>query len=227
MLVKNWMKADPITVDANEAMITATHLMKENNIRLLPVMKKKSLVGVVTDRDLKRASASDATTLEVHELLYLLSRLKISDIMTRPVITVPFDYTIEEAAQMMADHKVSGFPVLDHDENLVGVITQTDISRALVSLTGLSRRGIVFAIRLKDEPGSIKAATDVIRSFGGRLASILTSYERVTPGYRKVYIRMYGLDRNELPQLKKALWEKGDLLYMVDHSDGRREIFQD
>jgi acetoin utilization protein AcuB len=227
MLVKNWMKTDPITVDANDDMLTATKVMKEKGIRLLPVMKKGALVGVLTDRDLKRASASDATSLDVHELLYLLSKLKIADIMTRPVITVPFDYTIEEAAQLMADHKISGFPVLDHDENLVGVITQTDIFHALVSLTGLSRRGIAFAMRLKDEPGSIKTAADVIRSFGGRLASILTSYDKVTPGHRKVYIRMYGLDRNDLPQLKKALWKTGDLLYMVDHSDGRREIFQD
>jgi acetoin utilization protein AcuB len=227
MLVKNWMQTDPVTLDANDAMLSATKVMREHRIRLLPVMKKGTLVGVLTDRDLKRASASDATTLDVHELLYLLSKLKIADIMTRPVITVPFDYTIEEAAQLLAENKISGFPVLDHDENLVGVITQTDIFRALVSLTGLSHRGIVFAMRLKDEPGSIKTATDVIRSFGGRLASILSSYDRVTPGHRKVYIRMYGLDRNDLPQLKKALWEKGDLLYMVDHSDGRREIFQD
>ena len=98
MLVKNWMSKDAITVDINDSMQDATKLLKENDIRMLPVMKRGKLVGIITDRDLKRASASDATTLEVHELLYLLSSIKIKEIMTKNAITVPFDYTIEETA---------------------------------------------------------------------------------------------------------------------------------
>ena len=91
MLVKNWMSKKVITVDTNASMQDAIETLKENNIRFLPVMKKRKLVGVVTDKDLKRASASDATTLEIHELLYLLSKIKLKDIMSKDVIVVPFE----------------------------------------------------------------------------------------------------------------------------------------
>ena len=101
MLVKNWMSKDVITVDVNDSMHDAMKHLKEHDIRLLPVMKKGKLVGIVTDRDLKKASASDVTTLEVHELLYLLAKIKVKDTMTRDVITVPLDYTVEEIAQVL------------------------------------------------------------------------------------------------------------------------------
>ncbi|MGD9139709.1 MAG: CBS domain-containing protein, partial [Desulfobacterales bacterium] len=125
MLVKNWMSKNVITVDVNDSMPDATKLLKENDIRMLPVMKKGKLVGIVTDRDLKKASASDATTLEVHELLYLLTKIKVKDIMTSDVITVPPDFTVEETAQVLQKNRISGMPVVDAEERLVGVITQS------------------------------------------------------------------------------------------------------
>jgi acetoin utilization protein AcuB len=225
MLVKNWMNKDIITVDINESMLDAINILKKHDILMLPVMKQGELVGILTDRDLKRASASDATTLEVHELLYLLSRIKVKDIMTKDPVTVPFDYTLEETAELLLKHKISGVPVLDHDKQIVGTITQSDIFRAFVSLTGLNKRGIQFAFQLKDQPGSIKEVADVIRGFDGRMASIMTSYDRVPDGYRHVYIRMYGVDRARLPELLKRLKEKADLRYMVDHRENKREIF--
>ena len=82
MLVKNWMSKNVITVDINESLIDAVKLLKHNDIGRLPVMKKGEMVGIVTDRDVKRASASDAVSLEIHELLYLLSKLKIEEIMS-------------------------------------------------------------------------------------------------------------------------------------------------
>ena len=94
MLVTNWMSKNIITVDENDSMQDAMKLLKEHDIRMLPVTKKGKLVGIVTDRDLKRASASDATTLEIHELLYLLTRIKVKNLMTKEVITVPPDFTV-------------------------------------------------------------------------------------------------------------------------------------
>jgi acetoin utilization protein AcuB len=226
MLVRNWMNKEVITVEARDSMQYAMKLMKENDIRMLPVMSTGKLVGVVTDRDLKRASASDATTLEIHEYIYLLSKIKVKDIMTKEPVTVPFDYTLEETAQVLLENKISGAPVLDHDGKIVGTITQSDIFRALVSLTGLSKRGISFAFMLEDRPGSIKDVADVIRKYGGRMASILSAYDSVPAGYRKVYIRMYNIDRARLPQLREELSEKGTLLYTVDHRENRREIYE-
>ena len=89
MLVKNWMSAPPITIDMNDSMQDAIKLIRENSINMLPVINKQRLVGVVTDGDLKRVSASDATTLEIHELLYLITKIKIKDIMTEGCLS-PF-----------------------------------------------------------------------------------------------------------------------------------------
>ena len=180
MLVKYWMKQKVVTIEANDSMDAAVRRMKENNIQLLPVMDKGRLVGIVTDRDLKRASASDATSLEIHELLYLLTRIKVRDIMSKNPITVPEDYTIEETAEVLLKHNISGVPVEDANSRIAGVITKSDIFRALISLTGVGKRGIQFALQIQDRPGSIKELTDVIRAHGGRLVSILSTFR--SPG---------------------------------------------
>lgn len=225
MLIKNWMSKDVITVDANESMVDAIELLKNHDIHMLPVMKNGELVGIVTDRDIKRASASDATTLEVHELLYLLSKVKVSQIMSKNPITVPYDYTIEEVAEILLKNKISGVPVLDQSGQIVGTITQTDLFRAILSVTGLRHRGIHFAFQMEDKPGSIKGVTDIIRKYGGQMASILTSYEGVPEGFRNVYIRMYGVDREKLPALINELKKAELMLYMVDHRENVREIY--
>jgi acetoin utilization protein AcuB len=224
MLVMNWMSKTAITADINDSMQNAIKLLKEHDINMLPVMEKGKLVGVLSDRDVKRSSASDATTLEIHELLFLISKIKVKDIMTKDPITVPSDYTIEETAGVLLENNISGVPVMDK-KKVVGVITQMDIFRALISLTGVGKRGIQFAFQVEDRPGSIKEITDIIRKHGGRMISILSSYENVPEGYRKVYIRDYGIERKELKQLKNELKEKATLLYMVDHRENKREVY--
>ncbi|MBW1978715.1 MAG: CBS domain-containing protein [Deltaproteobacteria bacterium] len=225
MLVKNWMSSKVITVDAEDFMQKAIRLLKENDIRRLPVMKKDQLVGIVTDRDLKRASASDATALEIHELLYLIDKIKVSEVMSKDPISVPPDFTIEETAEVLLNNKISGVPVINHDGKIVGIITQTDLFRALISLTGIGKRGIQFAFQLEDRPGSIKEVADIIRKYGGRMVSILSTYEGVPAGERKVYIRMYDIDRTLLPKLKEELRKEAKVLYMVDHRENRRELY--
>lgn len=225
MLVKNWMSKKVVTIDENDSMQDAINLIKQHKINMLPVMKKGKLVGIVTDRDLKKASASDATTLDVHELLYLISKIKIKDIMSKKPETVPFDFTIEETASMLLENNISGAPVVDNDKQLVGVITQADIFKVIISLTGIAKKGIHFGFKVKDLPGSIKEVADIIRNYGGRMASILTSYEKVPQGYRNVYIRSYGVDRSKFKKLLSDLKDKADLLYYVDHTENKREIF--
>ena len=226
MLVKNWMNKPAITIDKHSSMQEAMNLMKTHRITLLPVMDRKRLVGVVTDRDLKKASASDATTLEIHELLYLISTIKVNDIMSSNPISVPPDFTIEETAELLLANKISGVPVVDKDGKVVGVITHTDLFKVIISLTGVGKRGIQFAFCLEDRQGTILDVAQIIRRFGGRMASILTSYEKAPEGYRNVYIRTYGIDRLKLEELKAALKEKATLLYMVDHRNNNREIYQ-
>jgi acetoin utilization protein AcuB len=225
LLVENWMNPNVITVDADDSMLDATKILKEHNIRHLPVLEKGKLVGVITDRDLKRASPSDATTLEAHELLYLIATIKVREIMTKNPITVPYNYTIEEAAEILLQAKISGMPVVDKDGDVIGTITQTDLFKVLISITGVGKKGVQFAFLLEDRAGSIKEVADIIRSYGGRMASILSSYEKAPEGHRYVYIRMYDVDQTKMPQLKEDLKKKAKVLYIVDSRDNKREIF--
>ena len=225
MLVKNWMSKPAITINAEASMHDAIKLLKDHNIKMLPVMEKGNLVGIVTDRDIKRASASDATSLEIHELLYLISKIKIREIMTKNPITVPQDYTVEETAEILLKHNISGVPVVDQFSDVIGTITQNDIFRILISLTGAEKRGIQFGVEVEDRPGSTKEVTDIIREYGGRMASILTSYDMAPEGYRRVYIRMYGIDRFKINKLKEAIGEKATLLYLIDRREVHRETF--
>ncbi len=225
MLVENWMNPKVITVDVNDSMLDATRLLKEHQIRHLPVLREGKLVGIITDRDLKRASPSDATSLEAHELLYIIANIRVGEIMTKNPVTVPYNYTVEEAAEILLEKKISGMPVVDKDGNVVGTITQTDIFKVLMSLTGIGKRGIQFAFLLEDRPGSIKEVADIIRKHGGRMTSILSSYETAPEGHRKVFIRAYEIHREELPQLKKELMAAAKLLYIIDHKENKREIY--
>jgi len=225
MLVSHWMSKPVIAIDVNDSMKDATELLKQNNIRILPVMDREKLVGVVTDRDLKRASASDATSLEIHELLYLLTQIKVKEIMTQNPITVPPDFSVEEAAQLLLKNKISAVPVVSRQGRLEGVITQTDLFRVLTNLTGVDKKGIQFAFVIADRSGSIKKITDIIRSYGGQLVSILTSYENVPPGHRNLYVRAYQIDRARLSQLQKDLNKEATMRYMVDHRKKMRDIY--
>jgi acetoin utilization protein AcuB len=226
MLIKNWMSKDPVTVDGNDSMNHAVKLLKENNIRGLPVMKNDRLVGIVTDRDLKRTSASDANTLDIHELLFLIDKIKIKEVMTKDPITIPSDYTIEEAAEILLDNKLSRAPVVDNDGDLVGIITQTDIFRVLVSLTGVREKGIQFGFLLEDRPGSIKEVADIIRKYGCRIVSIMSSSDG-QEGLRHVYIRACDCERDKLDQLKEDLKANSNMLYAADHVEKTKEIYQE
>ncbi|MBW1707667.1 MAG: CBS domain-containing protein [Deltaproteobacteria bacterium] len=224
MLVKNWMSKEVITIDVNDSMDRAGNLLKDHNIRTLPVMKKGKLAGVITDRDLKRASASDANTLKRHELSYLLSEIKIAEIMTRDPVTVPPDYTVEETAEVLFENRISGVPVVEMDE-LVGIITKDDLFRVLVALTAERKKGIQFAFQVEAYPGSIKELVDIIRKYGGRLISILSSNENAKEGYRSVYIRVHKIDREKLSEIQEELKERATLLYMVDHRENKRWLY--
>ncbi len=226
MLVKNWMSHPPITIDLNQSLTECANLMKHHSIDTLPVMKKDRLVGIVTDSDVKKASASNATSLEIRELLYLLDKVKVKEFMTKEPISVPIDYTIEESAEIMLKNNISALPVIDHDNKLVGVVTKNDFFLSYVALTGIDKKGMLFAQEVEDRPGSIKEVTDLIRRHGGRLLSILSSYSGVQEGYRKVYIRAFHVDRGSIPQLKTEISKIVRLLYWVDHRDNLREIYE-
>lgn len=225
MLVKDWMAKDFVVMDVDSTLAETSRRMKEKNLLMVPVTDGGKLVGVVTDRDIKRASASDATTLDVHELLYLLNKIKIKEIMSRnPVSVGPYN-TVEETAQLLLEKNISGAPVVDAKGKLVGTISQRELFRVLISLTGVGKQGIQFAFLLDDRPGSIKEVADIIRSYGGRMVSILSAYENAPEGKRFAYIRMHSVDPEKLDRLRSELEKKAKLLYMIDQSGKRREFY--
>jgi CBS domain-containing protein len=131
-LVKDWMTREVVTITPQVTLPEAHHLMTNHRIRRLPVVKEGRLVGIVTLGDVREAEPSNATTLSIWELNYLLAKLKIEEIMTHHSITISPDATIGEAAQVMLERKISGLPVVDSAGKLVGIITESDIFRLVV-----------------------------------------------------------------------------------------------
>lgn len=214
MLVRRWMSTGVITVDEATSMMKASIIMKEKKIRSLPVVNKKGkVVGIVSDRDLRDAAPSKATTLDVYELNYLLSSMKIKDIMTQNLVFVRPDETVEFAAILMLENKISSLPVMNDKGDLVGTITQTDIFRVLINIAGVYTAGIQIAFSLEDRSGSIKEVADVIRSYGGRIVSILSTRETAEEGRRNVYVRCSSLPEDKLRDLVKELEDKFVVLY--------------
>jgi len=130
-IVRNWMTPNPITITPQTTMPEAHRLMNEHNVRRLPVVNKGKLVGIVTRGDVREAQASDATTLSVYELNYLLDQVPAKEFMAYEPITVSADAPIGEAARRMLQHKIGGLPVVEYGE-LVGIITETDLCRMLI-----------------------------------------------------------------------------------------------
>lgn len=131
LLVRDWMTENLITIKLQTSLPEAQRIMLAHNIRRLPVMNREKLVGIVTLGDIREAKPSDATTLSIYELNYLLDQLTAKDFMTPDPITITPDATIAEAAQLMVEHKVGGLPVMD-DGKLVGIITETDLCHLLM-----------------------------------------------------------------------------------------------
>jgi len=225
MLVNDWMNTPVITIDATDSLARAADLMLKNKISVLPVTSEGKLVGIITDRDLKRAAPSHISMPDFKDIIFHLARLKVDSVMSRDPITVPPDYTLEETGEVLLQKNLSGCPVVTYDGELIGIITKNDLFRALISVTGFPKRGVLLGFLLEDRPGSIKEVTDVLRKYNARLLSVMATYSRAPEGFRYVYIRAYRVDRATLPDLKTELANAAKLLYMVDLRDGKRETY--
>jgi len=204
MFVYKWMSKKVITVDESDSISYASNLLKENNIRRLPVLKEDKLIGIVSDRDIRSASPSKVTSLDIWELHYLMSKVKVKEIMTKKIITISPESTIEKAAIMMHDNKIGGLPVVDSKKKLVGIITEHDVFAALINITGARIAAYRINLIISDEPGSIKDVMDIMRKFKFKCVSILTSYVEMNNGFREVMIR-FQTEEDELNKILKAL----------------------
>jgi acetoin utilization protein AcuB len=167
---------NPITIGPEASFYEARALIHDKGIRHLPVVDKNGrLLGIVTDRDIREAAPSDATLLSVQELHYLLGKLKVSSIMTpkEKLITITPDTLIEEAVQLMHDHKIGCLPVVEA-EKLYGIFTETDALAHLVDVFGVKEKGTRLTVALEDKPGSLLQVLEVMKSRGVNIISIVT-----------------------------------------------------
>lgn len=215
MQVQNWMTSDVVTVDEDASIIKVSQILKEANIRHLPVVSKGKLVGMITDEDVKEASPSRSITLSAHELYHLLTEMKAKNLMKTNPITITPDQTMEVAAVKMLEHRVTGLPVVTDESELVGIISQGDVFRVLISITGIYQGGVQFAFNLEDRGGSIKEVADVIREWQGQIVSILSMVETAEEGYRQVFIRIKEIPEEDLEQMIKKLERGFKLLYVT------------
>jgi acetoin utilization protein AcuB len=216
MPVQDWMSKDLVTIDEDTSIMKASKVMKQNDIQHLPVLKKGRLVGIVSDRDLKEATPSKATALDIHEMYYLLDTVAVKSLIPKNLFTITPAETVEKAAAVMLKHHVSALPVVDAKGALAGIITKGDIFRAFVSISGIYQGPLAMGVELPDQPGFIKQVTDVIRDHGGRIASIMTRYEGAPEGFKSVYIRAKNVKDEKA--LRKALEGKHKVLYYFNES---------
>ncbi len=187
MYVKNRMTSNPYTISPDATIAEALELMRHNGIRKLPVVKGGELVGIVTEREMLEVSPSKATTLSVFEVNYLLGKTKVSQAMTKDLITISADALLEEAALLMRDNNISTLPVLD-GEKLCGIITETDIFNAFIELMGFGDIGARIAVVVQDSPGILADIAQVIKEFGVNITHI--AIYRGESGFSDVVIRV-------------------------------------
>ena len=196
MFVSDWMTKKVYTVTPDDNISTAIKLLKEKKIKHLPVVKNDSaIVGILSDRDIKDYTPSKVTTFEIKELNYILFTTKIKEIMVKKVISAPPAMAIEEAAMVMYDNNIGCLPVLEKGK-LVGIISDKDLFRVLVDITGVRHGGNRFYVVMKDKPGVTGEVLDIVKKHGFTLDSVLTTYEGVKKGHKRVVVRTIGKEGN-------------------------------
>ena len=201
MFVAKRMTPNPITVESDTSVMDAADLMHAKKIRRLPVIDNGKLVGIVTDRDLREVGPSPATSLSVHELNYLLAKMKISDVMTKSVLTVSVDATIEEAALLMYKNKIGAVVAIDQAGKVVGIITETDIFKLFVDLMGLPSGMTRITLDVTDQVGVLSEITAIFRDENINIKS-LTTFS--TDGKAELVIRADVADPTDLVEALKA-----------------------
>lgn len=204
MLVKDRMTLNPITAHPHTTHKEAATLLREHGVHHLPIVDKKGqLVGIIVEDDLFAAQPTPATTLSIYEIHSLLSKLQLKEIMRHPVHTVNSDCSLEEAANLMITHEIGCLPVVDNNQ-LVGIITDTDIFRAFVNLLGGEEEGARFTLSVLDEPGTLAKIAQAVADAGGNIVS-LTTWDKGDPTGGFITVKERGADFAQLSQALNAL----------------------
>jgi len=187
----------------------ALDLFKRERIRRAPVVKDGKLVGIVSDKDLLNASPSPASSLSVWEMNYLLSKITVSEVMSKNVLTVAEDTPIEEAARIMADNKIGGLPVM-RDGHVVGIITETDLFKIFLELMGAREKGVRVTALLDEKPGQLAKVTEAIATAGGNFVAF-GQFTGEDPSNRLVTFKVAGMKKDDvkkvISEIASEVWD--------------------
>ena len=175
MLVYERMTHHPITVHPDLPVAEALKMMKEEKVRRFPVVDRKTskLIGIVTEKELLYASPSPATSLSMHEINYLLSKLTVERVMSTDLITVHEDTAIEEAARIMVDNGVGALPVM-RGGALIGIITETDLFKTFIELFAAREQGVRLTLLVPEQKGELAVIATAINELGGNIITLGT-----------------------------------------------------
>jgi len=204
MLVGNRMTKPPITISEDAPVDEALQLMHSERIRRLPVVNKHGkMVGIVSELDLLKVSPSPATTLSIYEIPYLLSKIKMRDIMTKEVLTVSEDTPLEEAARIMADSQVGGLPVVRGDK-LVGIITETDLFKIFLEMLGARETGMRLTMLVPEKKGELALIAGKIAELGGNIIALGTTMGE-DPSNRRITVKVSDVSQEDLVSAMERL----------------------
>jgi acetoin utilization protein AcuB len=209
MLVGERMSHPIISIAPDMPVHDALDMFKRERIRRAPVVKEGKLIGIVSDKDLLNASPSPASSLSIWEMNYLLSKITVSEVMTKKVMTVNEDTPIEEAARIMADNKIGGLPVM-RDGHVVGIITETDLFKIFLEFMGAREKGVRVTALVEDEPGQLAKITKAITELGGNFIAF-GQFTGEDPSNRLVTFKVSGSNKEAvkkaISQNAKEVWD--------------------
>jgi len=226
MFVSDRMSVPAVTIKPNTPFQEALNLMRERQFRRLPVVNERGeLVGIVSERDLLYASPSPATSLSIWELNYLLSKLHVKELMTEDVITTTPDTFIEDAARLMAENKIGGLPVIDEQQHVVGVITETDVFRTFAQMYSADHSGLRLTISVPDKKGALAELSNAIFDLGGSIVSVSTLYDDKTGAYVLI-VKVEDVDKDQLVDTLESLGDHVINAHEVLRGDGTQPSFE-
>jgi acetoin utilization protein AcuB len=202
------MTHNPMTVYPDLPVAEALNRMRTKGIRRFPVLDRKTnkLVGIVTEKELLYASPSPATSLSIHEINYLLSKLTVERVMTANPVTVREDTPIEEAARIMIDNKIGALPVM-RDDVLIGIITETDVFKTFIELFAAREQGVRLTLLVPEQKGELAIIAEAIAELGGNI-SALGTFQGEDASNRLLTVKVDGVAQDQLANKMKEIGAK-------------------
>jgi acetoin utilization protein AcuB len=204
MIIERRMTRNPVTATPDMSIAEASNLMKREKVHRLPVLDKdKRLVGIITEKDILYATPSPASSLSIHEMAYLLSKLTVRKLMSKNVVTIDKNTTVEEAARMMVDQDLSSLPVLD-GEKLIGIVSKSDMFKILLELFGARHFGVRVSFIVEDKPGTIAKISLALSEAG---IDILTfgTFMGTDPTNAVCTVKVQGASMSQVVEIIKPL----------------------